>query len=523
MNKSLEREMEVWQCLEVLRKSEKNRLFRKQKNLDEKLVALDQFSKIGYPSLINNLIPLIRSKNEEIRKATMRTVEILFGKLEGKNNYYDSLKHSSINKNDISYFKSKFDVDKFSLMMKIASLNRNGRIREKALKELGELKVEGVLPFVIFRLADWVPTVRRIAKEVLRKFIISEFHLELLNNLLLLDWLRKVERTNLQDIYNEIIDFLIVEKREDTFNVFYSIQDKERRMLAKELCNVIQSSKEVNKLLEDKHFLIRALALDHFEILTEKQKEKLLNDKSARVRQGALNRIKTEDNFEELLENYLADRSGSIRQFSRYYLKGKGINFKAFYVNNLIREKQLIGSLLGLLEIEAKDCEDLIEPYLKNDNIRIVKTAFYVLSNMKTNVAYVFAKANLFTDKVGLRNQIIVYFGKNRSQKILEIARDHYQQAGEEMKLSILKLFSQDGGYSVLADLLIGTIDDSRLIRNQSNIYVQKWKNEAIRAFHIPKEDEKERVLEVFNLVKNVYNNKQFLNSDPTIGLEFYL
>lgn len=515
--------MEVWQCLEILRKSEKTWFFGKEKNQEEKLIALNKISEIGYPSLISDIIPYLRSSFKEIRTGTIETIKVLFEKLKGKKAYYDSLKHCPISKNDIAYFETEFDEENFSLLMKVSSLNRNGYVRERAVGKLGELQTENVLPFIIFRLADWVPNVRNAAKHELRKFTKSENHKELINNLSLFKWLQKVERTDLSKIYKEVIEFLVIDSRAETIKSFHSTNDKERRILAKELSERIQSEDEVNILIYDKHFLIRVLALNHFDRLTGNQKKKLLNDKSARVRQKVLYEYKGEKDFESLLKNYLADKSGSIRHLARFYLKEAGIDFKEFYTNNLTNNRQVIGSMLGLLDIEAKDCESYLRPQLQSDKVRCVKTAFYVLSNLNPSEVLEFAKSNLFTERIGLRNQVIEYFGKNQNQDILKIVRDKYSNTDEEIKLSILKLFSRIGGCSSFPDLLIGTIDKSELVRKQARLYVQKWKSEAISMFSKPTIDEQERAIKVFNFVNETHIEKKYFNNNPVEGLDFYI
>jgi len=515
--------MEVWKCLEVLRKSDKSWLFGREKYQNEKLIALDRLSNIAPPSTIIDLFPFLKSSSDKVRNATIQTISELFNKLKGKKAFYDVLKSCQITNQDLVFYKSNFETDKYVLLMKISSLNRSGYIREKALRELGRLKKKDILPFIIFRLADWVPNVRQVAKEELRQFIVPKFQQGLIDNLSLFDWLQTVERTDLSAVYEEVISFLVIINRSETFKSFPNLKDKERRILANELCDTIQSDDELKQFLKDKHFLIRILAVKHFDKLSPTQKEKLLHDKSARVRQSILYKFKNDENFKILLLNFLADKSGTIRHFARFHLKGKGTNFKAFYTNNLNNERQVIGSLLGLLDIEAKDCESFIEHYLESNQIKTVKTAFYVLSKLYPDKAFNFAKINLFTNQIGLRNQIIEYFGKNTNKKILELARKQYQEAGEDIKLSILKLFSITGGYSIFPDLLLGTIDKSEVIRTQARILLQKWKSEAVNIFKMPDEDEKKKAIDVFKYVNAVHIEEKYFTENPVKGLDFYI
>src|SRR5690606_23977701 len=106
-------------------------------------------------------------------------------------------------------------------------------------------------------------------------------------------------------------------------------------------------------LLEDRHFMIRKLTLDHFENLTESQIECLLQDRSAGIRQETLYRLKENENFEAVLKRFIADDSATIRNYARYYLKHTDMDFAAFYHDKLKSEHQITGALMGLAEISA--------------------------------------------------------------------------------------------------------------------------------------------------------------------------
>lgn len=515
--------MAVWQYLETLKGSQKSWLFGKEKNQNKKLDALDQLSKIGHPSLISYLLPYLKEGSKQIQLGTLETIKVLFEKLKGKKAYYESLKHCPIKIGDIDYFDDQFNKEQFKLLMKISSLNRNGYVREKAVRKLGEMQTENVLPFIIFRLADWVPNVRNAAKQELKKFIKSKNHRELIDNLSLFHWLQKVERTDLSKTYDEVINFLVVDNKSETIKSFYETNDRERRILAKELSKTMYSEDEINILINDKHFLIRILALDHFDRISDNQKKKLLKDKSARVRYRTVYEHKGNTDFENLLEDFLSDKSGSIRHLARFYLKETGIDFHSIYTNNLTNNRQVIGSMLGLLDIQAKNCESHITPYLFNNKLRNVKTAFYVLSKLEPRSVIEFAKSNLFTEKIGLRNQIIEFFGNNHNQVVLGVARDTYSTADNDIKTSILKLFSLVGGYSSLPDLLIGTVDESESIRNRARQYVQQWKSEAISMFIKPSTDDRERIHKVFLYVNQIHIEKKHFQENPLKGLDFYI
>ncbi|MFK7950703.1 MAG: hypothetical protein AB8G11_24165 [Saprospiraceae bacterium] len=513
--------MNITQCFEILEQSDKVRFFGRRKSVDNKLLALKTLAEIGSPSLIESLFRYL--KPASLRLETLQTIKVLFKKLKGKKDLYNSLKYCRISKQDIAYYKQFFDYHDFMFLMQIASLNHNGYIREIAIRYLGKSKNSMVLPFLIFRLGDWVVNVRNAAKEELQQFIQPKFHLELTHHLSLFQWLQKVQRTDLSSIYEQIIHFLIVEHRQTTLQFFKNIPEKERRILAQEFDKNLPLSSELQLFIDDKHFLIRLLAVKHFDKLSASQQEKLLNDTFGRIRYAALDCCVNHDNFHTLLIKYLADKSENVRYLSRYYLKESKIDFQQFYIDNLKNGNQLIGSLLGLLDIEAKNCEIHINPFLEHEKVSIAKTAFYVFTKLNPDGIYDFAKANLFSKHTGIRNIAIDYFTVNRTKEVLQMAHNQYDKANYGIKLSILKLFSRIGGFDVLPYLLMGTVNHNDNIRYQSIRYLQRWRPEPREYTDNRNETDKDNLRKVFNHVNRMHMKHSFFEKNPLKIVDFHI
>lgn len=515
--------MNLWDCIEILQKPEKGKLFGNQKLLNKKIAALHRLSEIGHPSIIYQLIPYLQHSSKQLSSAVLKTTQKLFVKLKGKKAYYASLKYCPITKEDIEYYRANFTPKECLLLLKISSLNGNGYVREQAVRLLGDSGEAEVLPFLIFRLADWVPEIRVSANQELEKFFLPHFLRDLLANLSLFHFLQKVERINLLASYQRLISFATVNHRLRTLEIFPTIKDKERRLLAYEISLTLSSAHEINLLVNDKHFLIRLLALDHFDRSNEEQRLRLLQDRSARVRQSALLCYKGSELFEKLLKGFVADTSGNIRQMARFYLKEQGIDFRQLYLQNLSRKQAIIGSLLGLLDLRAEDCADRIEAFLKSEKIREVKTAFFVLSNLQPASVDVFAREKLFTSQPGLQNLIIAHWAKRPNREIIAMAREKYMEADLKLKLAILKLFSLRGGYSIFPDLMIATVAPEEAVRKQAAVYLQKWQTEAISIFRAPTDEQKAKAAEVHARAHAIHEQQGFFLSNPLQGLELYL
>jgi hypothetical protein len=94
-------------------------------------------------------------------------------------------------------------------LLGIASLNGNGYVREKAVRELSRLKNTDGLRFILLRLGDWVVEVRKAATAGVLSFLESRYIDNWLKQLTAIDWLLKVERVDLREIHNQIIQFIL--------------------------------------------------------------------------------------------------------------------------------------------------------------------------------------------------------------------------------------------------------------------------------------------------------------------------
>ena len=66
------------------------------------------------------------------------------------------------------------------------------------------------------------------------------------------------------------------------------------------------------------------------------------------------------------------------------------------------------------------------------------------------------------------------------------------------------------GGWTTLADIIIGSIDENENIRNLSLDYLQMWKTKAVRLFTHPKTGELERLKKIFNFAFDIHEDKKY-------------
>lgn len=514
--------MEIWQYIEVLRRPNKNWFFSKD-NSEEKINALTKIANDGYPNLIYSLTEFLKDENKEIRETTSKTIAHLFKKIDSKKGYYDTLKHCSISKSDIDFYEANFPMDQYVELLVISSLNGSGYVREKAVKKLSQVDSPRAIQFLIYRLADWVLPVRQAALNGIDNFKTKNYIDSLIENLPIFEWLHKVERTDLSGVYKDIVEFIASKNRAYVIDNFKKYPDKLRILLARHISSSLRdNSQELKLLLTDKHFLIRNLVISHFDKLGQTEIEQLLNDKSANVRLQTLYSLKDQNGFETTAEKFLADNSATIRHFARFTLKQSNIDFAIFYIDNLQENKQVIGSLSGLAETEGKHYSETVKSYLKDKKIRVKKTAFLALCKLDEESAYDFAFANLDSQYLGPRNEIIEFLSHIPRQEVLTKARSIYETGNYDLKKSMLKFFNKVGGWTAIPDLMIGTIDENENIRQLAFGYLQIWRARAVRLFSTPKQGEIDRAKQIFNFVNETHEDKQYFKTNPVDGLDFY-
>jgi HEAT repeat protein len=515
--------MEIGNYIEILSNKKQNWFFGKG-NLDERLIALTKISENGSPTVIHSLIPFLKDKNAAIRNATCNTIIGLFAKIKTKKGYYNALRHCDLSKSDLELYQSIFTQEQAIQLLSIASLNRNGYIREEAVKQLSLSGNEKAVPFIVYRLADWVQAVRQSALQGINHFKKPRFIHVIVDHLTIFEWLQKVGRTDLSSVYNGIIDFILAENKEYVSQNFSSFSDKARLLLAKHISNSESiSPNDVRLLLNDKHFLVRNFALQHFDRLSESEINNLLKDKSARVRIQTLYKLRNQTDFIQLVRSFLTDTSASVRSFARFALKDVVTDFSTIYNDNLKENKEIFASLCGLAETDGKRFFKSVVPFLQDKKIKIKKTAFLALTKLNEQKAYVFAIENLDNEFTGIRYAVIEFLQKNLNSEVLEKARGIYKNGKLDVKKTMLSMFGNIGGWTTIADIVMGTIDENEHIRNLSLGYLQLWKAKVIRLFTQPKAEELERARKIFSFAFDVHEEKKYFKENPLMGLDFYL
>lgn len=513
--------MEIWQLLNIVKY--KKTLFFKEINTSERIDALIEIKTRATPTYISHIFPFILDSNKEIRYISLEIILNLFNQTISKKDIYQTARNCEIKLNDLNKAEVLFNEQDFTSILTIASLNYNGYIREYALTKLTEIQNPETLPYFIFRLADWVENVRITAHNSFKTFLKPENSKYIVENLNQFYWLQQVERVDLKPIYNEVIHFLTIENRKYILENLNQFNEKSVRIIAKEFIQIADITyQELSYFINHKSLIVRHISLKRFELFDHNQIQKFLNEKAAKIRYETLYLLKDSPGFEKIIEQYIVDESALIRNFARFTLRNKNINFIEIYHQNLIKKENIIGSICGLAELNAKEYESLINDYLYSKNVKIKKIAFLALQKLESKSAFEFALENLNTELIGLRNLIVDYLENYPTNEVIENAREVFINNGKDLKVSMLKLFSKIGNYDTINDLMFGLIDENENVRNIAQNYIMKWKTKMNKYYSVPTNYQIEKAKESLLYVDSVLKERKYFNENPTENLTMY-
>lgn len=487
---------------------------------ENKLHALEQMYTGGHPSLIFHLISaLYPAHNEAVRDTICDTIIHLFRKNVHPASLYRELNHCEISRSAIDFFEATFDQQRLTYLLIISSLNSNGYTREKAVRKLGEIVDAAALPFLIHRLADWVKPVRQAAESAVLAYRRPSMVKAFIIHLPLLEWLQKVGRVDLSQI-RETLLLYIGRNRELVKRHFTRYPDKQRLLIARYLSTYYVDRSELLMYIADRSPLVRQVAIGHLALLEPADITMLLRDKVSRVRLSALRWLQKDPGFNMM--PFVADIAGGVREFARYQLKEQGIDFTAFYLDQLQQGQLLRGSLAGLTEMNARQHAGVVAPFLHHENNLVVKAAFAALRKLDEEAAYQFALKNMDHPATGFRHAMLDFLAVRANKTILDIAREYYINGPADLKHSMIRLFARTGGWSVAPDLMLGSIDPLPSIRQRSMRALQQWRKKATTLYTNISVTDRERALTILRFATEVHDQHSYFPNNPLHGLDFY-
>jgi HEAT repeat protein len=257
------------------------------------------------------------------------------------------------------------------LGLAIASFSRNGHIRERAVRALGELQRDGrEVPFLALRTADYVQEVRRAATSALASRFTAE---NAPSFVLALPLLRHLDAHRLRkepSVLAWVLTYLSSPEGWPALRAGLEAPDRSVRRECFALAVTLASRREevVRRALHDPDPLIRLRGVRELESLKPRPEDVLAatRDPFTPARIAALALLSRVDEQTVAVEwrRALLDSSAAIRAMARAWLAGhRPLDVAAFYREALAKRETatLVPAIAGIAEVgQANDAADLL-------------------------------------------------------------------------------------------------------------------------------------------------------------------
>lgn len=436
---------------------------------------------------ISGIFEWVFNPDSKISKECAKTIHrLLTTQTAFKNKFlYNSLKYIHLKNKDFVKFLA-FEEDVQNSLFCVASMNSDGYIREEALTFLIKTPTQSTFPFILFRLADWVPRIRQKVEREIRHLIQKQKPEFLIRNHKILDWILKVERTNLLEIHQGITEFIFSDK-----NVHQIIQDidsyeeRSRYFIFKNLIKRHKLDGQISeKILTDKSYLIRLLAVRNINLIERPEiLRRLLKDKNQKIRNYAINRISENQLslFKTELNSLIFDNSSTIRAICRtLLLKISDQNYPEKYRQKISKNPNP-GSIIGLSEMGERTDIDRLSGFLKSDSPKLRAAALFAVSNIDYDNAKVQAFELLHDSSNTVKKTCYNVISNDKSSDDLSKLRNIYDIGSNETKRFVLKIINKYGGWDIVGDFLKGINEGDEKINQTAFAFLKGWYNYSIR------------------------------------------
>lgn len=482
------------------------------------------FGLVKEVSQVASIFHWVFSHDQEVAEDCANTIHrILNAQWAFKNkSLYHSFRYIDLKPKDLETF-NRFETDIKTSLLCISTMNSNGYVREAALKSVVSSPTLNSFPFILFRLADWVPNVRMLAEKGIRELIRRRESQFLIRFHKIIDWLLKIKRANLYAIHLEITDFIFSNQNIERFlNNLTEYNEGDRYFIFKNLISrgkLNQTTYE--KILLDKSHLIRLLAVRNLEVIERPEiLSKLLSDRSQKIRQYALNKIPSDklNLFQDDIYKLLSDDSASIRALSRMLLSNiEEVEFREIYLTRL-KENPSSGSIIGLSEVGVLEDVDTIRGYITSSSPKHRAASLYAISNLDYPTSKHEAFRLIHDTSNTVKKTCLVIIPRTPSSEDLSLLRKAYDLGNNETKRFVLRILSQYGGWSIAGDFLKAIKETDEKLQQTGQTLLNSWYNYSIRLGTEQKEQDKKYVMEIYSRLDYEEDEKTSMNSKSLIG-----
>lgn len=486
--------LELKYCIEVLKKEPP--IFFSSRSYRNKIECLNRIKAEARPSNIGELFPLLKSSQSAIRIRVSEVIIFFVFKLKSQNQLYGNLKYIQIEKSDIDFYKKNFSVEPLISILGIASLNHNGHIRERAIEELVLSRRPEAIRFIIFRLGDWVKQVREAAQLALKSFLTHSCIDSLIKELVVIDSLKGIGRTDLSNVREQILQFVCSVELTEQFYSNLRISDKAKLLFLKNYFRINGFDPGYFKLLStDASFLVRKESIKYLAKLNQDERRqmllRLLLDRSVHVRLAILNYLtRIDPDIEGTIFDLLSDASSSVRDVSRFLLKSKNLDYAEIYRERIQSNENDHGSILGLGETGSQEDVFLIEKLLSKESVKVKLACLQSLKSLNISTAKKYC-LDLFIHRSNkIRKKSVEVLAKTWNSETQEKVEQVYPTSDHGQKKTILDLYNKVGGWVAVSPFILAVSENDAGLQNTAWFYLKRWRDRITNVFTAPPEIE---------------------------------
>jgi HEAT repeat protein len=490
---------------------------------ENKKQIINEIVESGEVEVIPQLVPIALTNDREIAQASARAVGQLLGKLEPDEfvRFDEFVRQGDVDWRERTrhwYQLRVNELDQLAILgdeaggvLGVASSHISGWVREAALQRLGRIRTGQELPFLLMRVNDWVPNVRAVAVDLLKKRICLEYATHFLKWLPLVLRLPELRRSNKKELV-EAIQKLFEQSGAEKFlrRGCESSDLTVRRFCYKQLLKspTADDFADISKALTEPDLLIRVQAIRavgtrppdprYLQLLQTER-----HDSNSRVRQEVLRVYvdKYQSETGDFLEESLVETRRSFREEAQFFVeKAATTNLCEFYLKKIQSgdRAKLAGAIAGLGEKGNKQDAVLLEVYLENISSAVRAATVHALARLGRDLYL-----EKFLDALQDENQRVVREGiAALAKRANAIGGDRLWDTFEaakrpQQKKGVLFLIARLSRWECLPYLLRALGDPDEEISDAGRKYLDRLQSRWNRSFVRPTQEQAGKLSDV--------------------------
>jgi HEAT repeat protein len=487
----------------------------------EDALRLSQIAASGEAAVIIDITPFVLSERREVARAAAAALENLLSVItpaellqldlifRERSPYYGRyrMEWHQLKPSDLKKLESLSNDS--TAVLGMASFHESGYIREAALKRLDRTSGGKELPYLLLRLNDWVPNVRRAAQQAIDTRLHARYARSFMAYLPLLARLKQTERTDHRQLVNTIEKLLkSVESRNALLEGLNWPDCLSRRLIFSLAFDAIglEQSSVMERALADQDTVIRLwaarkIALEFEDAQLDKFLALMKDDRFMPVRREALRAFvnRVPEQAREELRRALLDSHVSMREEARYRLqKIEGMDLASFYRQALVNpedEGLLYSAISGMGETGLASDDILLLPYIRHKSAKVRRATIRGLSRLNAGQHLSTFITALSDEMPGVSREATraLTAGINGSGgETLWVIFNSSPLA--HVRRNVLYLFAQMGKWDGIYYLVKAIGDSDGAMAGASQLYIRRWVEQFNRRFTAPTREQLARL-----------------------------